>query len=28
MRIQSGHLVRVDPAGKGFICNGTIFTKR
>ena len=28
MRVQGGKFVRVDPPGKGFICEGSIFTKR
>jgi ABC-type branched-subunit amino acid transport system substrate-binding protein len=28
MRVQGGKFVRVDPPGKGFLCEGSIFTKR
>jgi hypothetical protein len=27
MRVQGGKFVRVDPPGKGFICEGSIFTR-
>jgi ABC-type branched-subunit amino acid transport system substrate-binding protein len=28
MRVQGGKFVRIDPAGKGYLCGGSIFTKR